>query len=132
MMEDFQSETDSDYTSYWRDWVCILEFVFFAIAYGLSFLLGRSQDETSTNICPRSGLDCRSTCHFRCTHVTVGNNQALVHLQDIVISLKAKHKFGQQLVYNSSVCGRDKPVSASDVRLRQISHEERAITQSQD
>ncbi len=21
MMEDFQSETDSDYTSYWRDWV---------------------------------------------------------------------------------------------------------------
>jgi len=22
-MEDFQSETDSDYTSYWRDWVSI-------------------------------------------------------------------------------------------------------------
>lgn len=22
MMDDFQSETDSDYTSYWRDWVC--------------------------------------------------------------------------------------------------------------
>lgn len=21
MMEDFNSETDSDYTSYWRDWV---------------------------------------------------------------------------------------------------------------
>ncbi|GFF77393.1 hypothetical protein IFM47457_04394 [Aspergillus lentulus] len=22
MMEDFNSETDSDYTSYWRDWYC--------------------------------------------------------------------------------------------------------------
>jgi casein kinase II subunit beta len=24
MMEDFNSETDSDYTSYWRDWVSFL------------------------------------------------------------------------------------------------------------
>jgi hypothetical protein len=23
MMDDFQSETDSDYTSYWRDWVSL-------------------------------------------------------------------------------------------------------------
>lgn len=23
-MEDFNSETDSDYTSYWRDWVCYI------------------------------------------------------------------------------------------------------------
>lgn len=23
MMEDFNSETDSDYTSYWRDWVSL-------------------------------------------------------------------------------------------------------------
>lgn len=22
MMDDFASDTDSDYTSYWRDWVC--------------------------------------------------------------------------------------------------------------
>ena len=22
-MEDYVSESDSDYTSYWRDWVCI-------------------------------------------------------------------------------------------------------------
>jgi hypothetical protein len=28
-MDDFNSETDSDYTSYWRDWVSIsLSFVF--------------------------------------------------------------------------------------------------------
>lgn len=26
MMEDFNSETDSDYTSYWRDWVSGLLF----------------------------------------------------------------------------------------------------------
>lgn len=26
-MDDFQSETDSDYTSYWRDWVCELHFL---------------------------------------------------------------------------------------------------------
>jgi hypothetical protein len=25
-MEDFQSETDSDYTSYWRDWVSVSSF----------------------------------------------------------------------------------------------------------
>jgi hypothetical protein len=26
-MEDFNSETDSDYTSYWRDWVSLLLFL---------------------------------------------------------------------------------------------------------
>jgi hypothetical protein len=30
-MEDFNTETDSDYTSYWRDWVCSMRFqAFFA------------------------------------------------------------------------------------------------------
>ena len=27
-MEDFNSETDSDYTSYWRDWVSSSGFLF--------------------------------------------------------------------------------------------------------
>jgi hypothetical protein len=27
MMDEFNSETDSDYTSYWRDWVCSADFV---------------------------------------------------------------------------------------------------------
>ena len=27
-MEDFNSETDSDYTSYWRDWVSSILFLF--------------------------------------------------------------------------------------------------------
>lgn len=26
MMDEFNSETDSDYTSYWRDWVCLTDF----------------------------------------------------------------------------------------------------------
>lgn len=34
-MDDFNSETDSDYTSYWRDWVglheCFLLFITFAL-----------------------------------------------------------------------------------------------------
>lgn len=39
-MEDFQSETDSDYTSYWRDWVCLFlsqRFSAFYIAYTFIF-----------------------------------------------------------------------------------------------
>jgi len=27
MMDEFNSETDSDYTSYWRDWVCSGNFI---------------------------------------------------------------------------------------------------------
>lgn len=34
MMDDFASETDSDYTSYWRDWV----------SHGLPSLLGYMDD----------------------------------------------------------------------------------------
>lgn len=26
-MDEFNSETDSDYTSYWRDWVCAANFL---------------------------------------------------------------------------------------------------------
>lgn len=28
MMDDFGSETDSDYTSYWRDWVSLQSYMF--------------------------------------------------------------------------------------------------------
>lgn len=31
MMEDFNSETDSDYTSYWRDWVSLSFFLCFVL-----------------------------------------------------------------------------------------------------
>jgi hypothetical protein len=36
-MDDFNSETDSDYTSYWRDWVSL--FYTFTICAGVSKLV---------------------------------------------------------------------------------------------
>jgi hypothetical protein len=32
MMDEFNSETDSDYTSYWRDWVCSSNFLALSIS----------------------------------------------------------------------------------------------------
>jgi hypothetical protein len=34
-MEDFQSETDSDYTSYWRDWVSSRIFLHWSLTFNL-------------------------------------------------------------------------------------------------
>jgi protein-S-isoprenylcysteine O-methyltransferase Ste14 len=42
MMEDFQSETDSDYTSYWRDWVRWLCCCFLRVAM-LCFLMATEE-----------------------------------------------------------------------------------------
>lgn len=73
-MEDFNSETDSDYTSYWRDWVsaddsciipsfeplsCHLNYTFlalFCLCLGLCFLgtaqIGRRQPEPFALVAP--------------------------------------------------------------------------------
>lgn len=38
-MEDFNSETDSDYTSYWRDWVgCVYSVLFLSCFFGALLL----------------------------------------------------------------------------------------------
>lgn len=49
-MEDFNSETDSDYTSYWRDWVSLSSFfrsadagVLFQVKGAVWFLIVRSE-----------------------------------------------------------------------------------------
>jgi hypothetical protein len=41
MMDEFNSETDSDYTSYWRDWVCSGDFL------ALFYLMGLFRVEKS-------------------------------------------------------------------------------------
>ena len=38
-MEDFNSETDSDYTSYWRDWVGARAFHYYSLSVFLYFSL---------------------------------------------------------------------------------------------
>lgn len=40
-MEDFNSETDSDYTSYWRDWVCAFFFLVTASPIFFFFFFAR-------------------------------------------------------------------------------------------
>jgi hypothetical protein len=39
-MDDFASDTDSDYTSYWRDWVSGLDMLVFAAVRGVAQVLG--------------------------------------------------------------------------------------------
>lgn len=63
-MEDFNSETDSDYTSYWRDWVSGLLFplsvwVFWA-AEGIyvSTVFGSEWDYKRENMAISSSLGC--------------------------------------------------------------------------
>ena len=38
-MEDFNSETDSDYTSYWRDWVSLSGFLSTLLGLGVSIII---------------------------------------------------------------------------------------------
>jgi hypothetical protein len=41
-MEDFNSETDSDYTSYWRDWVSGISFIM-VLRLGVDHIAGSAQ-----------------------------------------------------------------------------------------
>lgn len=44
MMDDFNTETDSDYTSYWRDWVSECPVIFFRFL-AVSSVQGRLGEE---------------------------------------------------------------------------------------
>jgi hypothetical protein len=55
MMEDFNSETDSDYTSYWRDWVSLNLFLSNTNTVGGVMRLGCSSEETGRG-CPHDAI----------------------------------------------------------------------------
>jgi hypothetical protein len=50
-MDDFNSETDSDYTSYWRDWVSFNVFICLRLA---SVGLGKNVQDPA-----EQGIECR-------------------------------------------------------------------------
>jgi hypothetical protein len=87
MMDEFNSETDSDYTSYWRDWVCSGNFLALCISWtffrveksGLRMRKSLDQfDPTSEPCHRRCWVECRSFCSAHRTYLLPAEATAVV------------------------------------------------------